>query len=145
MADRPVVAEKPGNAGGAKGPWFKSNAIRNKGPEIGASLQTPKWVWQFQTALDAQAKSERLVREGINSLERKPDALAGHVRFDERGVVATRKAQRARMAGRPKCSNGTQRVTNPVPERLTTTGSEFCVVARNGGTKRKQLASKPCY
>jgi hypothetical protein len=86
MADRPVVAEKPGNAGGAKGPWFKSNAIRNKGPEIGASLQTPKWVWQFQTALDAQAKSERLVREGINSLERKPDALAGHVRFDERGV-----------------------------------------------------------
>ena len=77
MADRPVVAEKPGNAGGAKGPWFKSNAIRNKGPEIGASLQTPKWVWQFQTALDAQAKSERLVREGINSLERKPDALCG--------------------------------------------------------------------
>src|SRR5580704_7382828 len=77
MADRPVVAEKPGNAVGAKGPWYKSNAIRNRGPEIGESLQTPKWVWQFQTALDAQAKSERLVCESMNPLERKPDALAG--------------------------------------------------------------------
>jgi hypothetical protein len=60
------------------------------------------------------------------------------------GRVATRKAQRARLAARPKCSIGTQRVINPVPERLATTGSEFCVVVRNGGTKRKQPASKPC-
>ena len=32
MAERPVVAVKPGNAGGAKGPQFKDNAGNNKGP-----------------------------------------------------------------------------------------------------------------
>jgi len=26
VAERPAVATKPGNAGGAKGPWFKDNA-----------------------------------------------------------------------------------------------------------------------
>ena len=25
VAERPVVPEKPGNAGGGKGPWFKGN------------------------------------------------------------------------------------------------------------------------
>lgn len=25
VAERPVVSEKPGNAGGGKGPWFKGN------------------------------------------------------------------------------------------------------------------------
>ena len=49
-----------------------------------------------------------------------------------------KKAQRARLTERSKCSIGTQRVINPVPERLATTGSEFCVVVREDGTKRKQ-------
>jgi hypothetical protein len=35
VAERPVVLEKPGNAGGGKGPWFKTNAISRKGQEIG--------------------------------------------------------------------------------------------------------------
>lgn len=32
MAERPVVAMKPGNAGGAKGPWFQGadEAARNE-------------------------------------------------------------------------------------------------------------------
>ncbi len=30
-ADRPVVVMKPGNAGGAKGPWFKESARRSEG------------------------------------------------------------------------------------------------------------------
>ena len=76
-SERPILPKKPGNAGGGKGPWFKSNERRSKGPEIGASLQTPKRVWQLQEALDAQAKSERLVCESMNPLERKPDALCG--------------------------------------------------------------------
>ena len=35
VAERPVVLEKPGNAGGGKGPWFKTDATSRKGREIG--------------------------------------------------------------------------------------------------------------
>jgi len=35
VAERFVVPEKPGNAGGGKEPWFKIDAIRRKGWEIG--------------------------------------------------------------------------------------------------------------
>ena len=81
-SERPILPEKPGNAGGGKGPWFKSNARRSKGKEIGVSLITPESVWQLQEALHAKA----LVCERMNPLERKPDAGDSHVRFDERGV-----------------------------------------------------------
>ena len=81
-SERPILPEKPGNAGGGKGPWFKSNARRSKGKEIGVSLITPEGVWQLQEALQAKA----LVCERMNPLERKPDAGDSHVRFDERGV-----------------------------------------------------------
>ena len=80
--ERLILPEKPGNAGGGKGPWFKSNARRSKGKEIGVSLITPESVWQLQEALHAKA----LVCERMNPLERKPDAGDSHVRFDERGV-----------------------------------------------------------
>ena len=61
-SERPVLPEKPGNAGGGKGPWFKSNARRSKGKEIGMSLITPESVWQLQEALQAKAKSEPACR-----------------------------------------------------------------------------------
>jgi hypothetical protein len=32
VAERPAVPEKPGNAGGGKGPQLKTNARSNKGP-----------------------------------------------------------------------------------------------------------------
>src|SRR5258708_11879151 len=35
VAERPVVPLKPGNAGGGKGPQFKTNATSGEGPEIG--------------------------------------------------------------------------------------------------------------
>src|SRR5713226_4305549 len=35
VAERLVVPLKPGNAGGGKGPWFKTNAGSGEGPEIG--------------------------------------------------------------------------------------------------------------
>ena len=35
VAERFEVPGKPGNAGGGKGPWFKTNARRRKGQEIG--------------------------------------------------------------------------------------------------------------
>jgi hypothetical protein len=57
-SERPVLPEKPGNAGGGKGPWFKSNARRSKGKEIGVSLITPESVWQLQEALQAKKRRE---------------------------------------------------------------------------------------
>ena len=58
MAERPVLPKKPGNAGGGKGPWFKGNAGRSEGEEIGVSLRTPESVWKLQGALHAKAKGE---------------------------------------------------------------------------------------
>jgi hypothetical protein len=62
MAERPVLPTKPGNVGGGKRPWFKGNAGRSKGKEIGVSLTTPESVWQLQQALHAKAKSEPACR-----------------------------------------------------------------------------------
>jgi hypothetical protein len=39
----------------------------------------------------------------------------------------------------------TRQVTNPVRQGESATGSEFCVVVSNGGTKRKQRLLKVCY
>ncbi len=62
MAERPVLPKKPGNAGGGKGPWFKVNAGRSKGEEIGVSLPTPESVGKLQAALHAKAKGEPAYR-----------------------------------------------------------------------------------
>jgi len=62
MAERPVVPEKPGNAGGGKGPWFKGDAQSSEGEEIGAGLTTPKSVWELQQALHVKAKREPACR-----------------------------------------------------------------------------------
>ena len=91
-SERPILPKKPGNADGGKGPWFKGNAGRSKGVEIGVSLSTPESVWQPQAALRIRAKNESLVCESMNTLERKPDAGKPHVRFDERGVETERMA-----------------------------------------------------
>lgn len=61
-SERSILPSKPGNAGGGKGPWFKSNARRSKGKEIGVSLITPESVWQLQEALHAKAKREPACR-----------------------------------------------------------------------------------
>lgn len=58
MAERPVLPEKPGNAGGGKGPWFKSDARRGEDQEIGVSLATPKSVGKLQEALHVKAKGD---------------------------------------------------------------------------------------
>jgi len=58
MAERPVLPEKPGNAGGGKGPWFKSDARRGEDQEIGVSLATPKSVGKLQEALPVKAKGD---------------------------------------------------------------------------------------
>jgi group II intron reverse transcriptase/maturase len=60
---------KPGNAGGGKGPQFKTNARRGEGPEIGQPVnsegvlkqrsdRTARSVQKLQTALHTKAKAE---------------------------------------------------------------------------------------
>ncbi len=40
VAERSVVPMKPGNSGGGKGPWFKTDARRRKGREIGQPINS---------------------------------------------------------------------------------------------------------
>jgi RNA-directed DNA polymerase len=57
VTDGPVVVRKPGNAGGAKGPWFRTNARRSRRAEgLAMSLQTLLKVRKLQAALHAKAK-----------------------------------------------------------------------------------------
>src|SRR5262245_28540106 len=57
VAERLVVLGKSGNAGGGKGPQFKTNATSGEGRRLG-NLATPKSVQKLQTALHAKAKAE---------------------------------------------------------------------------------------
>ena len=56
VADRSVVVMTPGNAGRAKGPWFKVSVRSGDSQEIGVSLLPPEKVEKLQTALHAKAK-----------------------------------------------------------------------------------------
>src|SRR4029453_383820 len=57
VADGSVVARKPGNAGGAKGPWFRTNARRGRrATRLAMSLPTRLTVEKLQAALHAKAK-----------------------------------------------------------------------------------------
>jgi RNA-directed DNA polymerase len=56
VAERPVVARRPGNAGGAKGPQFKDNVGSGDSREIGVSLGPPQKVEKLQRTLHAKAK-----------------------------------------------------------------------------------------
>jgi len=49
---------KPGNAGGGKGPQFKTNAASSEGRRRLGNLATPKSVQKLQMALHAKAKAE---------------------------------------------------------------------------------------
>jgi hypothetical protein len=55
VAERFVVPRKPGNAGGGKGPQFKTDAIRREGPWRLGNLSTPINVQKLQKALHAKA------------------------------------------------------------------------------------------
>src|SRR6266576_2554169 len=55
VAERFVVPLKSGNAGGGKGPQFKTDAIRREGPWRLGNLSTPITGQNLQTALHAKA------------------------------------------------------------------------------------------
>ena len=58
VAERFVVPLKPGNAGGGKGPQFKTDARRSEGAGGLGNLSTANSVQKLQTALHAKAKAE---------------------------------------------------------------------------------------
>jgi len=58
VAERLVVPLKPGNAGGGKGPQFKTDAVRGEGRRRLGNLSTPISVQKLQMALHAKAKAE---------------------------------------------------------------------------------------
>src|SRR5216684_5171813 len=61
VAERFVVPLKPGNAGGGKGPQFKTDAIRREGPwRLGNLINSDKWS---ETA-------EGVARESVKSCPR---------------------------------------------------------------------------
>ena len=58
VAERFVLPRKPGNAGGGKGPQFKTDAASSEGRWRLGNLTTPKSVQKLQMALHAKAKAE---------------------------------------------------------------------------------------
>lgn len=55
---RPVIPLKPGNAGGGKGPQFKTDVASSEGPGDWATYQLRKVFGKLQMALQAKAKAE---------------------------------------------------------------------------------------
>ena len=64
VAERPVLLRKPGNAGGGKGPQFKTGAESGEAGEIGATLGNSGNVRQLRKAPHAEAKEEPGSRSG---------------------------------------------------------------------------------
>jgi len=60
VADRSVVPTKPGNAGGGKGPWFKTDATSGKGQEIGQPINSDNSGLQQRIALVSAAELFKL-------------------------------------------------------------------------------------
>ena len=58
VAERPVLPMKPGNAGGGKGPQFKTGAESGEAWEIGATLGNSGNVRERRKAPHAEAKEE---------------------------------------------------------------------------------------
>ncbi len=64
VAERLVVPRKPGNAGGGKGPQFKTGAESGKAQEIGATLGNSGKVRARRKASHVEAKEEPGLRSG---------------------------------------------------------------------------------
>ncbi len=56
VAERPVLLRRPGNAGGGKGPWFKTGTESGEAREIGATLANSGNVRKLRKASHAEAK-----------------------------------------------------------------------------------------
>jgi hypothetical protein len=56
VAERPVLLKRPGNAGGGKGPWFKTGAESGEAREIGVTLANSVNVRELRKVPHAEAK-----------------------------------------------------------------------------------------
>ena len=98
VAERPVVPRKPGNAGGGKGPQFKTGAERGEARAIGATLGTACNVRLLPQASHAEAKKE----PGDCSGERTTaQAVAFAVIGSSPAPLFARVARPCSMRGRP--------------------------------------------
>jgi hypothetical protein len=86
VAERSVVAKKPGNAGGAKGPWFWSAEGRSNDRAIGLWPSNLNTIRRSGERLSRKAKMRCAYRVPAGNSVREPDAGNPHVRFDEREV-----------------------------------------------------------
>jgi len=83
---------KPGNAGGAKGPYFGDVSEEEKEEVIDDKSDTPRKIRELQKRLYEKAKQvshQSALREPVAKSVGKPDAGNRHVRFDERGRETT--------------------------------------------------------
>jgi hypothetical protein len=91
-SERAIVALKPGNAGGAKGPYFGCVSEEEKEEVIDDKSATPRKIRELQKRLYEKAKQvshQSALREPVAKSVGKPDAGNRHVRFDERGRETT--------------------------------------------------------
>ena len=125
VAERLVVPLKPGNAGGGKGPQFKTNAASSEGRWRLGNLATPMSVQKLQMALHAKAKAEaglpllRAVRQDqprghpgpcLGPVPLQP-GRTGRGRSGLRGCRGVRRAAVARRTG--ACAQGGDVPTGP--------------------------------
>jgi hypothetical protein len=122
--ERPVVPMKPGNAGGGKGPWFRTDAISKEGQEIGQPSNSEKCS---ETAEGVTRESEdgsrlsllRLVRQDLPRRhpgprlcpESRQQGRTGRRRSGLRGRRGVRGAAMARRSG--ACAQGGDLPTRP--------------------------------
>jgi len=114
VADGPVVVRKPGNAGGAKGPWFRTNARRSRRAErLVMSLGTLLKVQKLQAALHAKAKGSPSV--GLGELAQ---GVRGEPSLSSRGPIHGRQAASVVAQDAPGAGAGNSTLPGhtPVPQ-----------------------------
>jgi hypothetical protein len=117
VAERPVLLRKLGNAGGGKGPQFKTGAESSEAREIGVTLGNSCNVRQLRKAPHAEAKrelgfrsGERMLAQGAtlavvcNSSGRCPPGQHGPVRWAG-GLQLTFRVRRHASCPRAGCGN----------------------------------------
>ena len=98
VAERPVVPGKPGNAGGGKGPRFKTGAESGEAREIGATLGNSGNARELRQVPQAEAKKE----PGVFSGERTPaQEVAFAVMCSSSGWQYARVTRPCAVGGRP--------------------------------------------
>lgn len=129
VAERSVVPGKPGNAGGGKGPQFKTDVIRSEGVEIGQPINS---VQCSETADGVTRESEvrsrlsllRPVRQDLPGRHPGPclcpvPLQQGRTRRGWPGLCRGRSVRGAAMAGRTGASTQRGKLpTGPDPESV---------------------------